>query len=84
MHIQFYGIYGIENIKTINKHRLELEELDEKIGPDHYSKDYKIMKKILMRFILIMKNLGYMHNMTVLIIVIMKNILPLKNMLIGL
>lgn len=48
MHIQFYGIYGIENIKTINKHRLELEELDKKSGPDHDShKDYKRMTKIL-------------------------------------
>ncbi len=48
MHIQFYGIYGIENIKTINKHRLELEELDEKAIPGHDSfKDYDRMKKIL-------------------------------------
>lgn len=48
MHIQFYGIYGIENIKTINKYRLELEELDKKSGPDHDShKDYKRMTKIL-------------------------------------
>ncbi len=48
MHIQFYGIYGIENIKTINKHRLELEELHEKLGIDHDSfKDYDRMKKIL-------------------------------------
>ena len=46
MHIQFYGIYGIENIKTINKHRLELEELDREIGIDSY-KNYDRMKKIL-------------------------------------
>ena len=46
MHIQFYGIYGIENIKIINKHRLELEELDRQLGIDSY-KNYERMKKIL-------------------------------------
>jgi hypothetical protein len=51
MHITFNGIYGIDNIKIINKHRLELEEIHNTYGlwinPDS-DKKYKIFKDILL------------------------------------
>ena len=51
MHITFNGIYGIDNIKIINKHRLELEEIHNRYGqwinPDSNEK-YKIFKDILL------------------------------------
>src|SRR5688500_8449570 len=51
MHITFNGIYGIENIKIINNHRYELEEIQKTngswISEDNRDK-YKRFKDILL------------------------------------
>lgn len=50
MYVIYHGVYGIENIKTVNKHRLRLQELNIKYGdmvwPDSHEKYKELLIQI--------------------------------------